>query len=430
MWGSMLVFARIMLKDGLALQIAVFSAATVLVLNGVNRSTRSVLFYILRTAGLTAALFITYMICGGIFMYIRSNASLWLSVFLFLCVSLYAGFFCKYDWRVKLLVCSEMLASYVTLTELGGAFGRVVETLWEWESWVIRSLSICMIIVLALLMRRFHIGRFDEIPVRGAIFTFALNVLCVWIVQLGQLMSSVAFNFPVYITVTHLLLYAIEILLYFMFYAICDERADRMQQQKEKELIAANRELIEISEKTFSDMRQLRHDMKNHLACMTLMIENGDLVSLKNYFADLMKEMNPSLTFIDCGNKNISAILNVKKAKAKAQGYTLESDIIIPEEMPFQDTDMCSILSNILDNAVEAMDKYGFSGGSIWLRMRCNGDYLCITVRNPLPPDADSEKILRLFTTKSDKSLHGLGTKIVKKLAAKYNGVEVFDITE
>ena len=68
MWGSMLAFARIMLKDGLALQIAVFSAATVLVLNGVNRSTRSVLFYILRTAGLTAALFITYMICGGIFM--------------------------------------------------------------------------------------------------------------------------------------------------------------------------------------------------------------------------------------------------------------------------------------------------------------------------------------------------------------------------
>lgn len=224
------------------------------------------------------------------------------------------------------------------------------------------------------------------------------------------------------------MLYVIEILSYFTFYAICSERAERVQLQAEKELVSANNELLTLSEKTLSDMRQIRHDLKNQISYMRMLFENGDADALDRFFAGIDTGLHTAISYIDCGNKNISAILNMKKAKAEASGYSFRTDIVIPDKLPFSDTDMCSILTNLLDNAIEAMEHYDFKDGYIDIRARVNGDYLYFIIMNPLPDDAESGSILRLVTNKSDKSLHGMGTKIVKRLAAKYNGLAAFDI--
>lgn len=430
MWSEILTFAGMMLRDGLLLQIIVVSAALVLILNDVSfKSGQSVLCVVLRTVCLTAVLFALYAFLGGMALYTRSGSpSKWQSLALIACTAVYATFFSGYDWRVKLLACSELIASSVTLTECGGALGRVLEVSWDMESWVVRSLCFAMIVVLALLIRRFHISRFDDMPTRGVVLTFASNVMSFSMVFIGQFIGGLAFDYPGYVAFAYFMLYVIEILSYFTFYAICSERAERVQLQAEKELVSANNELLTLSEKTLSDMRQIRHDLKNQISYMRMLFENGDADALDRFFAGMDTDLHTAISYIDCGNKNISAILNMKKAKAEASGYSFRTDIVIPDKLPFSDTDMCSILTNLLDNAIEAMEHYDFKDGYIDIRARVNGDYLYFIIMNPLPDDAESGSILRLVTNKSDKSLHGMGTKIVKRLAAKYNGLAAFDI--
>ena len=142
MWSEILTFAGMMLRDGLLLQIIVVSAALVLILNDVSfKSGQSVLCVVLRTVCLTAVLFALYAFLGGMALYTRSGSpSKWQSLALIACTAVYATFFSGYDWRVKLLACSELIASSVTLTECGGALGRVLEVSWDMESWVVRSL--------------------------------------------------------------------------------------------------------------------------------------------------------------------------------------------------------------------------------------------------------------------------------------------------
>ena len=431
MWHDVLIFARLMVTDGLLWQVVVVAIALVLALKDIRpKYAREVLIGLAHAASLSVVLFALYAFFGGLCMHYRfSNPAILQALSLTACSAAYAAVFCKYDWKVRLLVCSELVASSVTLTEAGGALGRVLNILGE-AVWVVRLLCYAVIIILAILIRRFHINKFIEMPTRSVVLTFAVNVICFAIVLTGLIFDGLSYHFPGYVTAAHLLLYAIEILSYFTLYSVCREREDRIQLQAESELASANSEMIGLSEKTLSDMRQIRHDLKNQLAYLKILFENNDSEAVERFFADIDAELQSAVAYIDCGNKIISAILNMKKAKAEKSGYLFRTDIVVPNELPFPDTDVCSILANLLDNAIEAMENYKIKSGYIDISAKVGGDYLYIAVTNPVPREAEENKenILRLLTTKNDKNLHGMGTKIVKRLAAKYNGAAIFEI--
>ena len=86
-------------------------------------------------------------------------------------------------------------------------------------------------------------------------------------------------------------------------------------------------------------------------------------------------------------------------------------------------------MSNMLDNAMDANERYGIEK-EIEICMNLRQEYLYIAVFNYLPDNIENEKLLSLKSSKGDDPEHGLGTKIIQEIAEYYNGYAVFDIQD
>ena len=146
-----------------------------------------------------------------------------------------------------------------------------------------------------------------------------------------------------------------------------------------------------------------------------------------------MKKSYTSSTFsgfINCGNQLVNSIVNMEILKANSYGITLVSKINIPAVLPFEPSDLCRVLVNLLDNAIEGILRTDGRDYLVDLKIGKRMDYLYISVQNEIREDADRESLLRMNTIKDDAVNHGYGHKIVKRIVEKYNGYVHYTIVE
>ena len=118
--------------------------------------------------------------------------------------------------------------------------------------------------------------------------------------------------------------------------------------------------------------------------------------------------------------KILGAVINSKIGMAEHKGFDMQC-VILNEMDSIKDIDVGILLSNLLDNAMEACDKN--SGNSeIMLKIWSDAGYYCIEISNTVEIDVLDENP-NLFTSKNNKELHGVGLKSVKDIVDKYNGM-------
>lgn len=214
----------------------------------------------------------------------------------------------------------------------------------------------------------------------------------------------------------------IDFVAYYMNYAVASA------QEREKQLVIENymtqndRELLRLNQQSLEDMRKIRHDIKNHFAYLEVLLREGRQKEAMRYFEELQTGILPQLSYIDCGNRVVSAILNLETAKARAQGILLDYRCMVEPELPVRDNDLCALMTNLIDNAVEAMIRQGQTDGAVEVGLRQKGSSLYLCVINPVDGALKPEDLLSLRTTKEDRALHGYGHKIVEGIAARYDG--------
>ena len=164
------------------------------------------------------------------------------------------------------------------------------------------------------------------------------------------------------------------------------------------------------------NIRTLRHDISNHLMTAAVLAKE-DASQAETYLQGLTDEFQ-SMTAIDfCENSVADAVLYAKATEATAAGIAFSVEASLSEDLHIQETDLMSLLSNLLDNAIEAavQAKEPF----VEVHIREKADTILIRVRNSLPagtiPDLQQ-------TSKKDKHMHGLGLQIVDGICKKYEG--------
>ena len=119
-------------------------------------------------------------------------------------------------------------------------------------------------------------------------------------------------------------------------------------------------------------------------------------------------------------------------ARAWKQGIEVERQVLVPEALPFPDTELCAVMMNLLQNALDAI-ALAPEGARKWMRidLYIRGVHLYIGVENSrfAPVDYDGESGL-CRTTKADKSAHGYGLKAVRAVARKYRNELVLQFPE
>ena len=129
---------------------------------------------------------------------------------------------------------------------------------------------------------------------------------------------------------------------------------DKRIAEYQNDLITKHCEEVQNIYKT---MRGWRHDYKNHIQVMRASLEMGNLAELGNYLGELSVDLNTVDTVIKTGNVMADAILNSKLALCKVKNIPYEVTANIPEECSVNDVELCAIIGNLLDNAMEACEK-------------------------------------------------------------------------
>ena len=128
--------------------------------------------------------------------------------------------------------------------------------------------------------------------------------------------------------------------------------------QIDKRIAAYQRELIETHyrevENMYRQIRGWRHDYRNHIQVMKAYAAGGDLEAIRRYLDELDYDLTTVDTTIKTGNPMTDAILNSKISLAKSRGIQVIADAHIPVKLKLSEIDLCCIIGNLFDNAIEA----------------------------------------------------------------------------
>lgn len=169
----------------------------------------------------------------------------------------------------------------------------------------------------------------------------------------------------------------------------------------------------------YMDMRGWRHDYHNHMQVMKAQLSMGNLDEIRAYLDKLEQELDRVDTYVKSGNLMVDAILNSKLTLARRQEVIVHCKTKVPKQLSVEDVDLCVILGNLLDNALEACALV--EKGSRFLRvyMTVNKSQLYLSVQNSAREDPDFEAINYITRKRGN---HGLGMKRVKAAVDKYGG--------
>ena len=185
---------------------------------------------------------------------------------------------------------------------------------------------------------------------------------------------------------------------------------------------SALQEQIAVQQQNNEKVRKLRHDMKNHLANIRSLIDNGeiaDAVTLLDKTAENVNLVRNEV--INSGNSFVDAILLSKTAVCRERNIDFTYSVQPLENINIDVVDLSSLLSNLLDNAIESA--VHTSAPFVRLTIVKYNAYYTICVENSYKgKEFIKESAGALISTKTDKALHGYGTQIISDIAQKYDG--------
>ena len=163
-------------------------------------------------------------------------------------------------------------------------------------------------------------------------------------------------------------------------------------------------------------VRTLRHDLRNHLTALQGLLARGQTAQAAGYLEQIAGSPWAQGNQQFCENETANVVLSSKVEAARRLGLQTEFQAALPRDLPIADPDLCALLGNAIDNAMEAAQKA--ANKKVRLRCRTDKGLFMLQVENALTGDERPD----LSTTKKDKAAHGFGLAGMREIAARYGG--------
>lgn len=320
---------------------------------------------------------------------------------------------------VLVLVMSMLIKDYDKLMQGSVTASRLI------------TLILSKVILFAVLMLVLSVFPYKEeksnVRRGNGILTFLFTLIT--IIGLGAVMyltsmpEAVNWQAPMLIITVAFLL--VNLMLYILINQILRLQQNNFELKLMQEKIRYEEQQHGEMMETWERIRGLRHDMKNHLLTIDGFVEQGETEQCRAYLHDLLPQLEKGGRIISSDNPTLDYLINTKLGGLKETRIIVSGSIGSLSDI--KDTDLCCILGNILDNAVEAIGQVPQDEKRIELLFSKQNDNRIIICRNTV-----SKSVLTnnkdLKTTKKDPSAHGIGHKIVESIVAGYHGsVDYFE---
>jgi len=234
--------------------------------------------------------------------------------------------------------------------------------------------------------------------------------------------ARVAVQFMPFVTS---MFYFVFVLLYYA------EAQKQVSIQRERDMLDTQ---FKQAQTEFASLRQMqqnaasyRHDMRHHFAFLQGLASKEHIEEIKEYLRIAQSDMDDITPIRFCENETINLILSSFAGKAKQSGILLTVDVKLPDSLAFSDTELCSLLSNALENAIQASEQIpDCNKRIIRLRVYSKNTKLCIDIRNSY----HTEPIFQQDFPVSKEQGHGFGTKSMAHIVEKHGGVYQFSVKD
>ncbi len=182
------------------------------------------------------------------------------------------------------------------------------------------------------------------------------------------------------------------------------------------------RSQCEIMKKNIEETNAIRHDMNNQLSVLSWLIEEGKEKNVAEQLKTLTGSIQNAEIYSETGNLIIDSMVNYKLRNAASDHIDVDFSASIPEYVEIEEMDMAVILGNLLDNAIEAVNKVAQENRMIRISIKLVSNTFLISISNTyqnVMRDSGGEFV----STKEDAPQHGFGLHNTKRSVEKYHGI-------
>lgn len=379
-----------------------------------------------------AQFFIEYLVCCASYILLDSLL-FWLTsgwqmdrIALSIFVTGYAILRSKYNFRVCLVRGWMFVASVMVMLPisepLGELFASLNESYFAWAQYLTPLVATVMIFTEIWFLRHFSFETGTAIGGKYVWMQVVISAIIIGLELYADLSKAIvnARNFNILVCVS---LWFINLMAYYQFYTIDQGTKKNMELNALRQKAEMEKEKYHATKLSYDELRSIRHEIKNHNFYMKALLDEGKTAEAKEYLDRVSSQGTKYLKSFDSGNYAVDVVMNHEMAAAKEQGVVLDTSILVPRKLPFKDEDLCSLLSNLLDNAMEAASQAGVAEPTVNISIIPRQEYLFIRVTNPVDKTLPEKRRMTLETTKTNHTeLHGYGTRIIRRIAESYNG--------
>lgn len=200
------------------------------------------------------------------------------------------------------------------------------------------------------------------------------------------------------------------------------KEAEALRQQSIGQL-----ELYNSMRENYNIQRQRTHEYKNQIVCMDMLMKKKDYSKLEDYIGNISDGLDAQLDMVDTNNDVVNAIFNAKYYEAIKNDVLVVLKINDLSDIKISDNDIVTILSNLLDNAIEAAKQCDIGKRIVKIKMLYEDAVLSIAVSNSYKAEPVPTEDGYIRTTKKDREEHGWGMRNVVATLEKYNAEYIID---
>ena len=200
------------------------------------------------------------------------------------------------------------------------------------------------------------------------------------------------------------------------------QKTEKRNLAYEQQIALCNKQAAE-RETAYQETRRVRHDLNGYLVDLKAAIQSGRIEEAELKIDHILKQNQIYRNEVSrSGNLVIDALINYKYSLTQKEGIDMKCYVLIPEQIPFDGEDLCIILGNLIDNAMEAVTSLPERQRYMEVSVSQVKGNLSIMVKNPYEGDIKRNGSGQIQTSKQDSLNHGIGLSSVKRSVDKYNG--------
>ena len=326
---------------------------------------------------------------------------------------------CTYSFSV-----TEIIGKTLFIWAMGGDFKTVFFTS------ILNHIIICAVVtamgggVLYAVYRILFEERIDAIREVWLHYSFVITVfqfVAAVFVSFYPLDGTQTENAPL-ITVVAVSFLIMSLMVVNFFTEICSAYKREKQIYTLRSDYSAVKEQLAVQFQTSKRLKKIRHDIKNHLMNAAMLIDSGETDKARELLSEISEnadKLQPVLSETT-GNSLIDAVVAYKAAVCESKDLKFTYSLELLPEIKTPLSDISSVLSNLLDNAIEAAEKA--ETGTVSLRVFAYKNYITIIVKNTFS-QVYRQDTGRLYSKKNDSDSHGLGIEIISEICEKNGGI-------